>query len=123
MEEGRKIMIIDDEADLCMLMKNYLQQRQYNVQYALNLTEGIETLKTFRPDILFLDNNLPDGPGWTKAREIAEVYPDMRLYLMSGYQPSPPQDIPEERYRLLHKPISFSDLDFLRPLTPSSGLK
>ena len=59
--------------------------------------------------------NLPDGPGWSREREIVEVYPKMRLYLMSGYLPSPPHDIPEERYRLLHKPISFHDLDFLRP--------
>ncbi|MGB4771828.1 MAG: response regulator [Chitinophagaceae bacterium] len=115
MDEGRNIMIIDDEADLCMLMKNYLQHRQYNVHYALTLTDGLEQLKTFQPDFLFLDNNLPDGPGWTKARELTDAYPNMRLYLMSGYQPSPPHDIPEERYRLLHKPISFNDLDFLRP--------
>lgn len=117
MDEGRNIMIIDDEADLCMLMKNYLQHRQYNVHFALTLTEGIEQLKTFQPDILFLDNNLPDGPGWSKAREIVDVYPKLRLYLMSGYQPAPPLDIPEERYRMLHKPISFHDLDFLRPLS------
>lgn len=59
--------------------------------------------------------NLPDGPGWSRAREIVEEYPKMRLYLMSWYLPSPPHDIPEERYRLLHKPIFFHDLDFLRP--------
>lgn len=114
MQAGKNVMIIDDEVDLCMLMQNYLQHRHYTVHFALTLKEGIEKLKTFRPDILFLDNNLPDGPGWSRAREISTLNPDMHVYLMSGYQPSPPHDLPEGSYRLLHKPISFHDLDFLR---------
>lgn len=114
MQLGKNIMIIDDEVDLCMLMKNYLVTRSYTVNYALNIKDGLEILKTFAPDILFLDNNLPDGAGWNRAKEIFDVYPHMRLYLMSGYQPVAPRDLPAEQYRVLHKPISFQDLDFLQ---------
>ena len=69
MDEGRNIMIIDDEADLCMLMKNYLQLRLYNVHYALTLTDGIEKLKTCRTV------RVGAGPGrsWKSIRRCAFI--------------------------------------------------
>jgi len=106
-------MIIDDEVDLCLLMKNYLVHRQYTVHYALTLKEGIDMLDSFQPDILFLDNNLPDGIGWNKAKEIMNHHPRLSLYLMSGYQPNVPDDLPTDKFKVIQKPISFADLDFL----------
>lgn len=106
-------MIIDDEVDLCLLMKNYLVQRKYTVHFALTLRDGIEMMKSLKPDILFLDNNLPDGTGWTQATSILDNYPGIRLFLMSGYQPGLPKDLSSDSYTVIQKPISFSDLDFL----------
>ena len=113
MDPGKNVMIIDDEMDLCLLMKNYLIHRQYKVHYALTLKEGIDMMDSFHPDILFLDNNLPDGIGWKKAKDILEQYPGISLYLMSGYQPNLPEDLPADKFKVIQKPISFSDLEFL----------
>lgn len=113
MEAAKKIMIIDDEMDLCLLMKNYLAQRHFQVKYSLTLKEGMAQLGEFKPDIIFLDNNLPDGIGWDKAGEIMASYPGIMLYLMSGYQPNIPTNILPDRYKVIQKPISFTDLDFL----------
>lgn len=106
-------MIIDDEADICLLMSKYLEHRQFNVHYALTLREGMEMLDTHQTDIVFLDNNLPDGRGWTSAKTILEKFPGIRLYIMSGYQPGLPEGMSPESYTVLNKPISFADLDFL----------
>jgi DNA-binding NtrC family response regulator len=113
MNIAKHIMIIDDEVDLCLLMKNYLIQRKFTVHFALTLKDGMEMMKTLKPDVLFLDNNLPDGTGWTRASDILNNYPGIRLFLMSGYQPSMPNDLPAESYTLIQKPISFIDLDYL----------
>ena len=40
------------------------------------------------PDILFLDNNLPDGIGWEKAAGLIEQYPGLQVHLISAYQPA-----------------------------------
>lgn len=113
MDPVKKIMIIDDEVDLCLLMRNYLVHRQYEVRYATTLRDGMSLLNEYRPGILFLDNNLPDGIGWDKIGEILEQHPGIRIYLMSGYQPNLPESIPSEAYSIIQKPISFRDLDFL----------
>ena len=63
MSQKKKVLIIDDEVDLCLLLKTYLNRRNYEVYYSHTLKEGIRQFKQVEPDILFLDNNLPDGKG------------------------------------------------------------
>lgn len=110
--KGKKILIIDDEIDLCILMKGYLVKKGYEVNYAHSLSEGIRKMEELVPDILFLDNNLPDGTGWTSSNRFFSVNPALKLFLMSGYQPNTP-DLRDIHYNVIHKPISFSDLEIL----------
>lgn len=107
----KTILIIDDEEDLCLLMKNYFIRKDFRVYYAHTLKEGMEMMKQIVPDILFLDNNLPDGTGWNRSDYFTSVNPLLRLFLMSGYQPNLP-DI-NYPYEVISKPISFKDLEIL----------
>lgn len=104
-------VIIDDEVDLCLLLKSYLQKRGYNVEIAHALQDGIQKIKDFQPGIIFLDNNLPDGLGWEQAPVIAADFPDVFQYLISAYHPQVPQMPATARYVVMEKPISFADLD------------
>ena len=81
-----KILIIDDEVDYCMIMKSYFQARNYEVFLAYTLKEGFEILEKNNPDILFMDNNLPDGKGWEYVDEIIEKSPSLRIYLKAAHQ-------------------------------------
>lgn len=108
----KKILIIDDEPDLCLLLKTYFSKKDYEVQFTHTLREGFTHMQTLQPDILFLDNNLPDGLGWMQVEGFLKHKPGLRLYLMSGFQPPFP-DIPGIHYRVLTKPISFADLSDL----------
>lgn len=108
----KKILIIDDEPDLCLLMKSYFVRKNYDVYSAATLQEGLVKMEEVLPDILFLDNNLPDGIGWTRVESFLHVNPSLRLFLMSGYPPTFPS-IPGFSYEVLIKPISFADLEIL----------
>ena len=108
----KKILIIDDEADLCLLLTSYFKTRNYDVHSAATLKDGLLEMQELCPDILFLDNNLPDGIGWSKVESFLHVNPALRLFLMSGYPPTFP-NIPGFSYQVLIKPISFSDLEIL----------
>lgn len=108
----KTILIIDDEIELCILMKNYLVRKDFEVYYAHSLKEGMKLMEEIVPDILFLDNNLPDGTGWTRSDYFFSINPALRLFLMSGYQPSLPET-GVMNYSVISKPISFSDLDIL----------
>lgn len=105
-----KILVIDDEADLRNLLKVYFEKKNCVVMLAETLDEGMITLESFRPDHIFLDNNLPDGMGWSKTQHILMNYPQCQLNLMSGYL------VPKTsamNFRIVEKPISFKELDMI----------
>ena len=62
----KKIVIIDDEEDLCHLMKTYFLELDHDVYLANTLSGGLSLIEEVSPDVVFIDNNLPDGLGWEK---------------------------------------------------------
>jgi DNA-binding NtrC family response regulator len=111
MRDRRKVLIIDDEIDLCHLLKGYFLRKDYEVYLSHTLEQGISFLNTLKPDIIFLDNNLPDGIGWNIAPQLAASYPDMHINLISAFHPATPEMPQGAKYRLIEKPISLTDLD------------
>jgi len=106
-----KILIIDDEIDLCLLLKSYFAKKGYEVNIAYTLTNGLDHLKSNLPDILFLDNNLSDGLGWPMLPAILRTAPELKVFLISAYHPPLPL-LPNGSYvKVIEKPISFADLD------------
>ena len=107
----RTVLIIDDEVELCLMLREYLNKKGYTVYIAHTLTEGRKKLALFKPDILMLDNQLPDGMGWTEVQGLHDDYPEMRMTLISAYGTPKellfPPDIP---VTILDKPLSMSDI-------------
>ena len=111
MSEKKKVLIIDDEVDLCLLLKTYLNRRNYEVYYSHTLKEGLNQFKLVHPDILFLDNNLPDGTGWEKAASLMEQCPGLQVHLISAYQPNTPEKI-TSGFKVWEKPLTLKELDY-----------
>ncbi len=68
--ENKKVLIIDDERDFCILLKSYFIRKKYTVYLSNFLSDGMQLLTDIKPDIVLLDNNLPDGLGWNKVEFI-----------------------------------------------------
>ena len=54
----KKVLIIDDEADFGLLLKNFFIKRDCEVFVSLKLIGGMKMLESVKPDLIFLDNNL-----------------------------------------------------------------
>jgi len=111
MDERKKVLIIDDEIDLCLLLKSYLLRKDHEVYLSHSLQEGVHMADELHPEILFLDNNLPDGVGWAVAPALAAQYPSMFIVLISAFHPALPDMPANARYKYIEKPISIADLD------------
>lgn len=109
----KKILIVDDEEDLCLLMKIYFTRKMYEVNIANTLTDGLRQLEKWHPDILFLDNNLPDGLGWEKAPELLDHYPELIIHLISAFHPNIPEHHEKDRLHVIEKPFSQQQLNAL----------
>jgi two-component system OmpR family response regulator len=107
----KRVLIIDDETDFCLLMKNYLVRKNYEVYISHTLGEGMKNLEKIKPDIIFLDNNLPDGLGWEKTEYICTHFPDTRINLISAYQYDHSISDKLTSVRIWEKPISLTDLN------------
>ncbi|MGV3604077.1 MAG: response regulator [Dyadobacter fermentans] len=113
-----KIVIIEDERDLGVLMRNFLV-RQLNIKtpegsirVVASLTEGLDCVREMNPDWIFIDNNLPDGKGVEAIRQLRDVHPGTpaKVVMMSAMT-----NLREEAFRngadyFLDKPISFVEV-------------
>jgi DNA-binding response OmpR family regulator len=59
----QRILIIDDEKDLCALIIRVLSESDYETHCAHSLLEGKQKWDALNPAIVVLDQNLPDGTG------------------------------------------------------------
>lgn len=104
-------LIIDDEEDLGLLLKEYLIKRNFQVYISQTLENACFLLEQISPNIIFIDNNLPDGSGWKSAPAIASKYPGAYIFLMSGFHPTPPAMPEHIRYNIVEKPLSYQQLN------------
>ena len=68
-----KILMIDDDLNICESVKLYLEHEGYEVKIANDGVQGVETFKLYSPDIVLLDIMMPKKDGWQVCREIREI--------------------------------------------------
>ena len=68
-----KILMIDDDSNICESVKLYLEHEGYDVKVANDGVQGVEAFKAYAPDIVLLDIMMPKKDGWQVCREIREM--------------------------------------------------
>jgi two-component system, OmpR family, alkaline phosphatase synthesis response regulator PhoP len=65
-----KILIVDDDPDLVEAVTMILRSKRFEVAAAYNGKEGIEKVKTERPDLVVLDVMMPEKDGYSVCKEL-----------------------------------------------------
>ncbi len=60
---NEKILIVDDEKEMCLLVKSFLDNEQFRTYMAHDASSAMEMLETIEPDLIILDVMLPDMSG------------------------------------------------------------
>ena len=68
--DKRVILIVDDDEDLSMLIRDMLEDNGYASLYAASIDEAYDVLTNNRCDLILLDINLPDGTGFSLCQEL-----------------------------------------------------
>lgn len=71
-EKGMRVLVIDDEPQICKLLRVSMTAQGYSVEEAGAGQEGIERAALFKPDILIVDLGLPDMDGKEVVKRIRE---------------------------------------------------
>src|SRR5215204_3958050 len=79
------ILIIDDDRDICLLLKRFLTRHNYNVVEAYSGKKALEFLEETEPALVMCDFRLEDMEGNTLLGKIKERYLHVPVIIMTGY--------------------------------------
>lgn len=87
-KQPKKIFIVEDEGDMCLLLNIMLQQKEIVLDHAKTIAAAEEYIKKEQPSIVILDNKLPDGLGIDFISFIKNNYPAVKVLMISGFDAS-----------------------------------
>ncbi len=79
-----QVLIVDDEVDICYLLSGMLRQKKIKTSYVNTLSDAELLLKKEVPQVIFLDNHLPDGLGMDFISYIKKYYPLTKIAMITA---------------------------------------
>ncbi len=110
---AKKILVVDDEADLLLMVSRGLEKRGYEVSDAKNGRDALALARQLVPDLLILDIYLPFMNGDEVAREVKqdEKLKHIPVILISSVSEGLTEKVDESGAdAFLHKPFDLEEL-------------
>jgi two-component system, OmpR family, response regulator len=83
--KNMNVLIVDDEQDCCFLLSGILKQHHISSKFVNSLSEAGPALETLHPEILILDNHLPDGYGLDYIHLVKQRHPDTKIVMITAH--------------------------------------
>src|SRR6478672_6550866 len=82
----KKILIIDDDTDMCALLVNLLNKKGYETDFAHSGAKGLKKFKEDRFDLVMSDYRLGDMEGGKLLSEIKKIDAHANVIIFTGYE-------------------------------------
>jgi two-component system response regulator (stage 0 sporulation protein F) len=99
----KRILVIDDYADVRKLFKRALEDTPYKVETASSGWSGIDMQREVKYDLIFLDLNMPGMSGIEVLREIRRTDMEVPIYIITAFY----EDFFEEISSILEEGLKF----------------
>jgi len=108
-----KLLIVDDEVEICEFLKSFFEDRDFKVSVANNGTQALEQVALFQPEVVLLDIQMPGMDGLKVLKKIKETNPKMKVIMVTAVET---QERIEEAMRFgadnyITKPLSLEYLE------------
>ena len=80
----KRILIIDDETNILLMLKKMLERAGYEIDLASNGEEGLRLFRNEPSDLVITDIIMPEKEGLETIREMRKMQPEMKIIAMSG---------------------------------------
>ncbi|HHH40361.1 MAG TPA: sigma-54-dependent Fis family transcriptional regulator [Sedimenticola sp.] len=103
----RRLLIVEDDASLSQMLALHFQEQGFETHAAFGCAEALQQAETLRPDLVLLDQQLPDGLGNTLIPRLLELAPGTRIIMMTGVHDLELaiQAIQDGACDFIHKPV------------------
>src|SRR5712691_2587212 len=78
-----KILVVDDEREVRLVIQEFLTGKGYEVRVASNGLEALAGLETFMPDVVLLDMAMPEMDGLEALKRISASYPSLPVLMVT----------------------------------------
>ena len=114
MNARRRILVVDDEQDIIDVLQEYLSPSN-DVDTAVNATQAIERVRAARPDLVFLDINMPGLNGVQALRLIKQIDETIPVLMVTANIDNAlaAEAIKLGAFSYIPKPFNFKYLDHL----------
>jgi DNA-binding response OmpR family regulator len=107
-----RILVLDDEPSILLMIKKMLEREGHEVDLALNGLEGMALFEKNKPDLVITDIIMPEKEGLETILELRKKHPELRIIAISGGGRIGPQGyLPSAKYL-------GADMVFQKPLVP-----
>jgi two-component system, OmpR family, response regulator len=79
-----RILLAEDDNNLGVLLKNYLNAKEYNTELFINGTQALKAFPAGSFNLCILDIMMPEMDGLTLAKEIRQISPDMPVIFLTA---------------------------------------
>jgi DNA-binding response OmpR family regulator len=112
--EKRKILIVDDDADVRRGLSIRLRANDYDTVYAADGIQAVSTAKKEKPDVILLDLGLPGGDGFVVMERLRHLHEmeDIPIIVVSGRDPAVNREraLQAGAQAFFQKPVDNDDL-------------
>ncbi|MDP2423170.1 MAG: sigma-54 dependent transcriptional regulator [Bacteroidales bacterium] len=108
----KRILIIDDDAMVRLLLSELLKKHGYEVVQAKDGASGLSMVKTLAPDLVITDYNMPGITGLDVVSELSRLHPGLPVIMLTAYGDVPLtiKSIQAGAFDYIEKPIQGKQL-------------
>ncbi len=108
-----RILVVDDDPALNEMLTLHFEDQGYEVFQALDCTQALKQIDSQTPDVVLLDQKLPDGTGIELLKRLRHEEPSLAIIMMTGLSDLEIaiEAITHGAYDFIHKPIKTDELN------------
>ena len=106
-----RVLVVDDEVEICLLVTQYLRKLGYEVTYSLSRAEAVSKLSASPYDLLFVDLNLADGSGYDVIKVLQDSNSPTKVIVISAYDNEKMKALQKGASLFLAKPFTKKAID------------
>ncbi len=108
-----KLLVVDDEEEICDFLKTFFEERHFKVMTALSGEDALHSIEKEEPDVCLLDIKMPGVDGIQVLKEIKKKYPRIKVIMVTAIETT---EKIEEAVRIgadnyITKPLSLEYLE------------
>ena len=108
-----KLLVVDDEPEICDFLKSFFEDRDFEVHTAQNGEAALKEVEGFRPQVMLLDIKMGNVDGLAVLKKVKGKYPKTKVIMVTALETT---DKIEEAMRLgadnyITKPLSLEYLE------------